>query len=277
MNIPFSKMHGIGNDFVVLDNRDGRLKLSSSMIRRLADRRTGVGCDQVLVAAPPQSAGADVSMQIFNTDGSSAGQCGNGLRCFTVFMRNKGLFQGPLVRIDTPGGQVEAQILDNDDVRVSMGDPPQLEPALIPLIGHQRASHYQLKVGGQEFTVGAVSMGNPHAVLTVANVDELEIEQLGPAIQSLADFPAGVNVGFMQIQAREQIRLRVYERGVGETLACGSGACAAVVVGNLQGVLGPKVQVKLPGGVLDIEWHGQGQPVVMTGPTALVFESKVEL
>jgi diaminopimelate epimerase len=277
MFIPFTKMHGIGNDFVMLDNRAGELNLSPQVIQQLADRRFGVGCDQVLVAAAPESAGADVTMQIFNADGSRAGQCGNGLRCFAIYMRDKGAITRDDTHIDTPGGVVHAQILDANYVRASMGEPPQLEPAQIPLVGHTRAIDYPIDVDGERLSMGAVSMGNPHAVLTVVDVDRAPVERLGPAIQALADFPQGVNVGFMQVLARDHVRLRVFERGVGETLACGSGACAAVVVGQLQGMLDSRVRVGLRGGELDIEWGGPGHPVIMTGPTALVFESKVEL
>lgn len=270
-------MHGIGNDFVLVDNRSGELQLSASVIRALADRRFGVGCDQVLVAARAQSTTADVAMQIFNTDGSSAGQCGNGLRCFAIFMRDAGATKRGEARIETPGGVVRAQILESGAVRATMGDPPQLDPATIPMLGYEQAPEYSVLVDGVPILMGAVSMGNPHAVLSVENVQSAPVDTLGPAIQALQVFPDSVNVGFMQVMSREQIRLRVFERGVGETLACGSGACAAVVAGQVQGKLDSQVRVNLPGGALEIEWQGPGRPVIMSGPTAFVFKSEVEL
>ena len=277
MKIPFTKMHGIGNDFVLIDNRAGTLTLSADIVRALADRRFGIGCDQVLVAAKAQDPAADVAMHIFNTDGSNAGQCGNGLRCFAVFMRDAGAISRGEARIETPGGLVHATILESGAVRASMGEPPKLDPAQVPMIGFEQASGYSLNVAGAQRTIGAVSMGNPHAVLCVEDVQAAPVSALGPAIQALDVFPDGVNVGFMQIVARDQVRLRVFERGVGETLACGSGACAAAVVGQVQGLLDQRLQVHLPGGTLDIEWNGPGQPVIMSGPTAFVFRSEVEL
>ena len=277
MLIPFTKMHGIGNDFVLIDNRAGHLELSADVIRKLADRRFGVGCDQVLVATTASSTAADMAMQIFNADGSSAGQCGNGVRCFVVFMRDAGATFRGKARIETPGGIVWAQILESGIVRATMGEAPQLDPANVPMLAAEQAAHYEVLVDGVPVLLGAVSMGNPHAVLTVANVQSAPVATLGPAIQALEEFPDGVNVGFMQVISREQIRLRVFERGVGETLACGSGACAAVVVGQIQGKLGPRVRVDLAGGALDIEWPGPGQPAIMSGPTAIVFKAEVEL
>ena len=277
MLIPFTKMHGIGNDFVLIDNRSGDLKLSSDVVRRLADRRFGIGCDQVLVAAQPRTAAADVAMQIYNTDGSHAGQCGNGLRCFAVFMRDAGAITGGEAHIETPGGVVRTQIMESGIVRASMGDPPELDPERVPILGHVQAAEYTLMIEGAPVVLGAVSMGNPHAVVNVGNVDSAPVTTLGPAIQASGVFPEGVNVGFMQVLSPQQIRLRVFERGVGETLACGSGACAAVVVGQIQGKLGRRVQVHLPGGALDIEWQGPGSAVIMSGPTAFVFKAEVQI
>jgi diaminopimelate epimerase len=277
MLIPFTKMHGIGNDFVLIDNRAANLHLSEAHIRRLADRRFGVGCDQVLVASAARRADADVAMQIFNADGSSAGQCGNGVRCFVIFMRDAGAAFGDEMRVETPGGLVRAQILPSQAVRATMGEAPQLDPVNVPMLVAGPAAEYSVVVDGVPILLGAVSMGNPHAVIRVTDVQSAPVSTLGPAIQAREEFPDGVNVGFMQIIAGDQIRLRVFERGVGETLACGSGACAAVVVGQMQGKLGSRVQVNLPGGALDIEWSGPGQPVIMSGPTAIVFKSEVEL
>lgn len=277
MLIQFTKMHGIGNDFVLIDNRSGDLTLSPDVVRRLADRRFGIGCDQVLVAAQPRTAAADVAMQIYNTDGSIAGQCGNGLRCFSVFMRDAGAITRGEAHIETAGGVVRTQIMESGIVRATMGDPPELEPARVPMLGYVQAPEYTLQVDGAPVALGAVSMGNPHAVVSVGNVESAPVATLGPAIQASSVFPEGVNVGFMQVLSPEQIRLRVFERGVGETLACGSGACAAVVVGQIQGTLGQRVRVHLPGGALDIEWQGPGCPVIMSGPTAFVFKSEVEV
>lgn len=274
MSLHFTKMHGNGNDFVLLDDRAGDLALTPERLRQLADRRLGVGCDQVLVAAAARDAQAAIAMRIFNADGSAAQQCGNGLRCFAVHVHERGMVEGERFAVETSGGLMSVTLLGAGRVRASMGRP-ELEPVAIPLRAAHRALRYRLLLPGEEVEVGAVSIGNPHAVLRVADVHSAPVARLGPAIQALADFPQGVNVGFMQVLAPDHIRLRVFERGVGETLACGSGACAAVVIGRLQADLGPSVRVSLPGGDLDIEWAGEGHEVVMEGPTATVFEGEV--
>jgi len=270
MLIPITKMHGNGNDFVLLDNRDGSLELTAERVRALADRRFGVGCDQLLVAQSPRNETAPVAMGIFNTDGSSAEQCGNGLRCFAVYARDRGMAHGSEFPVETPCGLVTVQLMDGGRVRACMG-VPRLEPARIPLQAPARAATYELIVNGEMLRVGAVSMGNPHAVLLVEDVDAAPVTRLGPAVQAMSAFPEGVNVGFMQVLNRNGVRLRVFERGVGETLACGSGACAAVVTGRIQGLLDEWVDVSLPGGDLRIGWAGEGREVSMEGPTALVF------
>ncbi len=276
MPTAFVKMHGNGNDFVLLDNREGTLRLDPQRVRRLADRRLGIGCDQVLVAERPRNGRAVASMRIFNADGSSAGQCGNGLRCFARYVRGLGVAAGDVMAIETPGGVVEARLLTGGRVRAAMG-APRLEPSEIPLAAPRRAPTYALQVDGGTVEAGAVSMGNPHAVLTVPDVDTAPVTRLGPAIQALVVFPEGVNVGFMQVLARDHVRLRVFERGVGETLACGSGACAAAVCGRLRGLLDARVRVTLPGGDVHIEWDGAGHDVWMEGPTAHAFSGETEL
>lgn len=277
MRLHFEKMHGIGNDFVVLSAMEGPLELTPADICRIADRRRGIGCDQVLIATASADNGADVAMKIFNADGSSARQCGNGIRCFAHFVRNHGIVSGgERVRVDTPGGLVEASFLTDGRVRANLGIPV-FEPASIPMRVEARRARYGLRVGGEEFTIGAVSMGNPHAVLTVESAETAPVESLGPKIQGHEWFPDSVNVGFMQPVSRSRIRLRVFERGVGETLACGSGACAAVAVGVDQQTLDGRVQVDLNGGTLEIEWGGEGAPMWMTGAAASVFEGEMEI
>jgi diaminopimelate epimerase len=276
MRVPFTKMHGNGNDFVLLDDRDGALALSPDRLRRLADRHRGVGCDQILVARASAHPGARLAMAIYNADGSSAGQCGNGLRCFAVYAHRRGMVRGMAFPVSTPGGVVRVELLDAAQVRAAMG-LPRLDPAQVPLAAAERAPCYTLRLPGETLEVGAVSLGNPHAVLLVDDVESAAVARLGPAVQALGDFPEGVNVGFMQVLARDRLRLRVFERGVGETLACGSGACAAVVCGRVQGLLDERVNVSLPGGELTVEWPGEGHEVVMTGPTALAFEGEIAL
>lgn len=274
MRLKFEKMHGLGNDFVVLGASPATL--SPELIRRLSDRRLGIGCDQVLVAAPPARDGAHIAMRIFNADGTHAQQCGNGIRCFAKFVRGHGMVAADPIRVETAGGIVEASFLDDGEVRVDMG-VPEFEPQAIPMRAGKRATHYSLRVGGEEFTIGAVSMGNPHAVVVVDDAENAPVAELGPAIQAHEWFPESVNVGFMQVRSPEWIRLRVFERGVGETLACGSGACAAVAVGVVQGLLGNHVRADLNGGRLKLEWAGEGASIWMTGPAAGVYEGEIEI
>ena len=275
MRLPFSKMHGIGNDFVVADATRSPLP-DAGQIRRLADRHEGVGCDQVLMAVPPTDLGHDLGVVIFNADGSRAAQCGNGMRCMAVFARERGLVASDEIRFETPGGCVLATVGGAGSVRVRLG-VPRLEPGEIPIAASRRAASYRLDIGDDEVRFAAVSMGNPHAVVRVPDVAVASVARVGAALQANPFFPEGVNVGFAQVVARDRLRLRVFERGVGETRACGSGACAAVVAGRLSGALDERTQVDLPGGRLRIEWEGEGEAVWMTGPTAWVFDSEIEL
>ena len=275
MRLRFSKMHGIGNDFVVADATRSPLP-SVEQIRHLADRRVGVGCDQVLLAVRPGDTGCDLGVVIFNADGSRAEQCGNGMRCMAAFARERDLVASDEITFETPGGCVLATLEDGGSVSVGMG-VPRLEPDEIPIASPRRAASYRLDVDGEEVRFAAVSMGNPHAVVRVPDVESAPVARLGPALQAHPFFPESVNVGFAQPVSRDRLRLRVFERGVGETRACGSGACAAVVAGQLSGDLDASTQVELPGGMLGIRWDGEGEAVWMTGPTAWVFDAEIEL
>ena len=276
MQLKFTKMHGAGNDFVVIDLISQRCKLRRRDIRRLADRHFGVGCDQVLVVEPPSSPDVDFRYRIYNADGEEVEQCGNGARCFARFVREQRLTSKQVITVETAGGTLELRVRDNNLVEVDMG-PPIFEPQQIPFNAPQANPSYPLQVAGQTLEIGAISMGNPHAVLPVDDVDRADVEGLGPLIEAHADFPQRTNAGFMQVVSRDMIRLRVFERGVGETLACGTGACAAVVYGINRGWLHDTVTVELPGGKLTIAWAGDGQPVMMTGPTAVVFEGSIRI
>jgi diaminopimelate epimerase len=276
MKLRFTKMHGLGNDFVVFDAVRQSLDLDAAAIRRLADRRFGVGCDQVLLVEPPRLAGADFHYRIFNADGSEVEQCGNGARCFARFVRDAGLSRKDEIAVGTAAGSIRLFVEPDGQVRVDMG-APILDPALIPFLADRESPTYELEVDGEMLTIGAVSMGNPHAVTLVDDVEQAEVARLGPLIERHPRFPQRVNAGFMQVLALDCIRLRVYERGTGETLACGTGACAAVVSGRLRGLLAERVRVSLPGGDLVIQWPGVGQPVLMTGPARPVFAGEIDL
>ena len=272
----FTKMHGLGNDFMVVDAISQPLRLRAEMIRELADRRYGVGFDQLLVVEPPGLPDVDFRYRIFNADGSEVEQCGNAARCFARFVRDQRLTDKKLIRVQTAGGILELRMGKDGLVRVNMGEP-RLEPAAVPFDAVAFAPVYSVDVGGLSVMLSAVSMGNPHAVLLVDDVDMAPVATLGPQLEQHPRFPARANVGFMQIVDRSHIRLRVFERGSGETLACGSGACAAVVAGRLRGLLEPQVEVELPGGRLIIEWQGLGSAVMMDGPVASVFEGQLRL
>ncbi len=272
----FTKMHGLGNDFVVFDATQDTIELDTRQLQFLADRRFGVGCDQVLLVEAPRDAHTDFYYRIFNADGSEVEQCGNGARCFARFVRSHGLTDKKVIDVGTARGNIQLSVLDDEQVKVNMG-APMLEPRELPFDAPERAITYPLEVAGQRLEVSAVSMGNPHVVLLVDEVDEADVETLGPQLESHAAFPARVNAGFMAVRSRERIDLRVYERGSGETLACGTGACAAVVAGRLRGLLDEQVEVRLPGGNLVISWRGEGQPVWMTGPATEVFEGSIDL
>ncbi|MCC7515762.1 MAG: diaminopimelate epimerase [Pseudomonadales bacterium] len=276
MLLKFSKMHGLGNDFAVFDFISQRGYVTPELVRRIADRRFGVGCDQVLIVEAPEQPDVDFRYRIFNADGSEVEQCGNGARCFARFVREQRLTNKRRIRVQTLSGVIELHVLPDEQVRVDMG-APIFTPADIPFQATEQASSYLLDVAGQTVEIGAVSMGNPHAVLRVDHVDSAPVASLGPAIEQHTRFPRRVNVGFMEVVDPHHIRLRVYERGSGETLACGTGACAAVVSGIQRGLLVSPVQVSLPGGQLQIEWAGNTAPVLMTGPATTVFRGQIRL
>ena len=269
----FSKMHGAGNDFVVLDLRDGVPPPDAALARLLGDRRKGVGCDQILTIEPPRSAGAVAAYGIWNSDGSSAIQCGNGARCVAAWLVRDGTARGGRFVVDSPAGTHAVDALGDGMYRIEMG-LPVFEPARIPLHGFAAAQdEYALEVAGRTVRFAALAVGNPHAVVEVDDVDFAPVEAVGPALQRHAAFPASVNVGFAQVQSRQRIRLRVFERGTGETLACGTGACAAVAIGRVWDALDETVNVDLPGGRLVISWSGDDRdPVWMTGPAVEVFQ-----
>lgn len=276
MRLRFTKMQGLGNDFVVFDGVRQRVELSGEQCRFLADRRFGIGCDQVLLVEPSRGPATDFYYRIFNADGSEVEQCGNGARCFARFVRDHGLTEKTDIPVGTRAGDIRLLVLPDGSVRVNMG-VPELAPERIPLLAEAQADRYKLEVDGESLSIGAVSMGNPHAVLLVDDVATAPVAELGPRIERHPRFPNRVNAGFLQVIDRDRVRLRVFERGAGETLACGTGACAAVVVGRRWGLLGERVRVSLPGGDLVIEWPDQSGPVWMTGPAQSVFEGEIEL
>lgn len=268
----FTKMHGIGNDFVIVDCRSAPLPLDPAAIRAMADRHTGVGFDQLLAIEPPRSPGAAFGYLIWNRDGSAAGQCGNGLRCVARWLAREGAIADSAV-LDGPAGPVQVELRADGSIRADMGEPA-FAPARVPLAVAHEADQYRLVLPAGEVAFGAVSMGNPHAVVEVAGVTMAAVASIGSAIEHAALFPAGANVGFAERVAEDHLRLRVWERGVGETRACGSGACAAMAVLRRRGRVGARVAVDLPGGRLVIEWAGPGHRLRMTGPAAFVFEGE---
>ena len=268
-------MQGTGNDFVIFNTFSHPLSLSCEQIKHIADRRLGIGCDQVLLLGPPKNNETDVYYRIFNSDGTEVTQCGNGARCIGIYLNNKGLVKKNSIIVETKSSQLILKI-NNNSVTVNMGIP-EFEPADIPLNISGRLENYSLSLGDEEIIFGAVSIGNPHAVIIVDDVESASVENIGTAIQEYGVFPKGVNVGFVQILDRKTIKLRVYERGAGETLACGSGACAAAVISCQQGYLGDVVEVKLRGGCLKIHWAGEGEPVYMNGSVSTVYEGEIEL
>jgi diaminopimelate epimerase len=276
MQIEFTKMHGAGNDVIVFDApRDGRLPTPEQW-RALSDRHKGIGFDQAMVIEPPRRPGTQAYYRIFNADGGEVEQCGNGVRCVASFLLRRGDAQNGDILLDSPAGPIRARIHDPNLVSVDMG-PPNFDPKSLPFEASAEAHVYPLAVAGTEVEIGAVSMGNPHAVLTVASVASAPVDRLGPAIERHPRFPRRVNVGFMEIIDKSHIRLRVYERGTGETLACGTGACAAVAVGRRHGRLDTTVEVELPGGKLEITWNGPGEHIWMKGPAAVSFTGRVEI
>jgi len=273
MALRFSKMHGLGNDFVVIDCREAPLGLDVAAIRRLGHRHFGVGFDQLLTIEHARDPSCSFAYGIWNTDGSRAGQCGNGVRCVARWLARAGAIGAGMSRLESPSGAVAVELLVDGDVRVDMGEPA-FAPAAIPLSAEREADAYEIDVAGRDVRVGAVSMGNPHALVEVDAVDSAPVAVLGPQIEHAQAFPQRCNVGFAQVLSRGAIRLRVWERGVGETLACGSGACAAVAVLRRRDKLDAEVRVALPGGELGLRWDGPGHPVWMRGPAAFVFEGE---
>ena len=269
MGLEFTKMHGLGNDFVVIDGVSTPRRLDTECLRFLGDRHRGVGCDQILLVEAAQGPG-DLSYRIFNADGREVEQCGNGARCVARFVRDRGLAGSDRMTLSTLGGLIHTQLLGDGRVAVDMGIP-RFEPAEIPFEARDQAASYALEVDGVTYEIGAVSMGNPHAVLCVERVETAPVAQLGPAIERHPRFPNNANVGFMQIANRGHIRLRVWERGAGETAACGTGACAAVALGRHRHWLDESVTVALPGGELVITWAGADNPLWMTGPAETAF------
>ncbi len=273
MEIKFTKMHGLGNDFVVIDAISQAITLSRAQIQQIADRHFGVGCDQLLLVEKPQHSAAEFRYRIFNQDGSEVEQCGNGARCFAVFVRQQGLTANETINVETASGLITLQVKDGM-VEVDMGEP-DFKPESLPFLAENQQETYNLMVNGAEYAIAAVSMGNPHAVMLVDDLQKVDIATLGPEIETHVLFPNRVNAGFMQIVSRDEIRLRVFERGVGETRACGTGACAAVAVGRKLGLLNAQVSVHLSGGDLSIQWPGEGHTLLMTGPATTVFQGQL--
>lgn len=270
MKLKFTKMHGLGNDFMVIDGVTQNVELTASEIEQWADRHFGLGFDQLLLVEPPTRPDRDFRYRIFNADGSEVENCGNGARCFARFVLDQKLTTNTTIRVETAGGDLELRVQEDGQVTVDMGRP-RTRPEKIPFTAPEKSLLYPLEVNGQTLQISAINVGNPHCVLRVDDVLNADVENLGPAIESHSRFPQRVNAGFMQIVDRKTIRLRVFERGVGETLACGTGACAAVVAGIINGWLDDTVSVTLPGGILTIHWPGEGN-ILMTGPATRVFE-----
>lgn len=272
LKLPFSKMHGIGNDFVVLDCRDAPFSISAAQIRAMADRHTGVGFDQLLSIGRADDPSCAFYYGIANADGSPSGQCGNGVRCVAAWLHREGaLAIGETVRIQSPSGPVAVRLIDATEVIVDMG-VPAFDPVHSGFDAASAATHYAIDVDGSAQSIGVVSMGNPHAVIDVDDLHGAELERLGPRLSTHARFAEGVNAGFVQRIDRGHLKLRVHERGAGWTLACGTGACAAMAVLHQRGAVDDSVQVRLPGGVLQIDWGGPGQPLWMSGPATFVFD-----
>lgn len=274
--INFTKMQGIGNDFVVIDAINQTLSLTPENIRFMADRKFGIGFDQLLLVEKAITDQSDFKYRIFNADGSEVGQCGNGARCFARFVRDKKLSLKNPINVDTNSGPLSLSFSDDDLITVNMGIPKH-KPEQIPMLINPESISYQLSINDDAINFGAVSMGNPHAVILVNDIKSAPVNELGKILESHPVFPERANIGFMEIISRQAIKLRVYERGTAETLACGSGACAAVVIGIEQNLLDNNVDVELPGGNLKISWSGRGQPVFMTGPATSVYDGMINL
>ena len=276
MKLVFTKMHGAGNDFVVIDGVTQAVNLNTNQLRRLADRHRGIGCDQILMVTPPDSPDADFRYHVFNADGSRAGQCGNGARCVGRFLREKRLTRQREILLQTDDDSLALSLTEDGRVFAGLG-APRFAPAEVPFQADETQDQYTLDVQGQSLSIGALSMGNPHAILMVDDCDAAPVSTLGPLLEAHTLFPERVNVGFMQVQSRGEVKLRVFERGVGETDACGSGARAAAVHGMKLGLLDEEVVVSLPGGKLSVSWPSMGDRVWLGGPTATVFNGTVTL
>ena len=278
MLLRFTKMHGLSNDFMMVDLISQRARINERTIRELSNRKTGVGFDQLLTVTPPDDPEADFRYTIYNADGSEAEQCGNGARCLMRFVQDQGLTTKSLINLQTRTGIITCQLEKDGNVKVNMG-APRLHPDRIPFIADTPKILYQLNLPGsqEKISLAVVNVGNPHAIISVDNIETAPVSYLGPVIESHQRFPKKVNVGFMQILSRKHLKLRVYERGVGETQACGTGACAALVAGRLQGLLDEKVEVDLPGGKLCLSWSGEDQPISMTGPACRIYEGRLQI
>ena len=276
MKLRFAKMHGLGNDFMVVDLVTQRGMPTPEEIRAWSDRRTGVGFDQLLAVLPPEDPDADFRMRVFNADGSEAEQCGNGARCFARFVVEEELTVKRDLVLQTAAGSTRTELQGGGQVRVDMG-VPTTEPATVPFLADEAATSYVVDLGGDRVEVTPVSMGNPHAVVFVDNVSRADVEGIGSALQHHQRFPEQVNVGFLQVVDRRFGRLRVYERGAGETRACGTGACAAMVAARLHDRFGPRAKISVPGGKIRLEWQGRGSPATLSGPTQFVYTGRIEL
>jgi diaminopimelate epimerase len=276
MRIDFTKMHGVGNDFVVFDAPADPGVLETGRLRALADRRTGIGFDQALVLEPPRRQGSAAFYRIFNSDGDEVEQCGNGARCIAALLGARGLAAAGTLTLDSPAGPIAARIGADGGVAVDMG-VPDFAPASLPFEAERQADSYRLAVGDEQVMIGAVSIGNPHAVILVGDTERAPVARLGPAIERHPRFPRRVNVGFLQVLTRGAIRLRVYERGAGETQSCGTGACAAVAIGVRLGLLDPQVRVEVRGGELRVNWGGMGEHIWLSGPTQIAFQGHFEV
>ena len=276
MEIEFTKMHGLGNDFVIIDAINQYISLNVKQVQLIADRHFGIGCDQLLLVEKSDSSDADFRYKIYNPNGKESEQCGNGARCFAQFLHYEGLTDKTEIPVLTKNGRIVLYLQNNGDVTVDMG-LPILDPKDIPFQADQIQAFYEIDIADEKISFSAVSMGNPHAVIIVDDVATAEVERIGKLLQNHHCFPNSVNVGFMQIIDLTHVKLRVYERVIGETQACGSGSCAAVVAGRIQGLLDGTVEVQLLGGNLSIHWEGDKNPVMMTGPTTTVFKGKITL
>ena len=279
MLLRFTKMHGLGNDFMVVDLISQHVTLNPELIMKLSDRRFGIGFDQLLTVRPPEKPNSDFRYTIYNADGSEAEQCGNGARCLLRFVRDEGLTTKSTIRLETSNANISCKLEKNGNITVDMGKPA-LQPSKVPFVAESTQTKYDLSLRPEYqdiFSISAVNVGNPHAVITVPSVGNAPVLQVGPLIERHPRFPKGVNVGFMEVVSRKKIKLRVFERGVGETKACGSGACAAVVAGRLEGILDATVDVQLTGGHLSVNWGGNNETIKMTGPACKVYEGRLQI